>query len=142
MKLIKQCFILLFTLYVTNGIAQENDIKNTIDQFFQGFHGRDTIKIKALCHPSIQMQSIANDKLTVGDVKGFLKSIASIPSKIEFEERLLSCKIQYDTKMANVWTPYEFYIDKKLSHKGVNSFTLLFDDNQWKIVHIIDTRIK
>jgi hypothetical protein len=44
--------------------------------------------------------------------------------------------------MANVWTPYEFYINEKLSHIGVNSFTLLLENNIWKIVHIIDTRRK
>jgi hypothetical protein len=44
--------------------------------------------------------------------------------------------------MAHAWTPYEFYINGKLSHKGVNAFTLYKDDGQWKIVHLIDTRRK
>jgi hypothetical protein len=46
--------------------------------------------------------------------------------------------------MANAWTSYEFYINGKLSHKGVNSFTLFkeSEDLGWKIVHLIDTRRK
>jgi hypothetical protein len=30
-----------------------------------------------------------------------------------------------DGSMAHAWTPYEFYVNGKLSHKGVNAFTLL-----------------
>jgi hypothetical protein len=44
--------------------------------------------------------------------------------------------------MAHAWTPYEFYVNGKLSHKGVNAFTFFKKDNSWKIVHLIDTRIK
>jgi hypothetical protein len=72
----------------------------------------------------------------------FYKSIAAIPKNIKIEERLLSYKIQVDGSMAHVWTPYEFYVNEKQSHIGVNSFTLLLENNSWKIVHIIDTRRK
>ena len=34
------------------------------------------------------------------------------------------------------------YVNDKLSHIGTNSFTLLLENNIWKIVHIIDTRRK
>ena len=72
----------------------------------------------------------------------FYKSIATIPKNIKIEERLLSYKIQVDGSMAHVWTPYEFYVNEKQSHIGTNSFTLLLENNSWKIVHIIDTRRK
>jgi hypothetical protein len=55
----------------------------------------------------------------------FYKSIASIPNEMKFQEKLLSLSIQIDVAMAHAWTPYEFYINEKLSHKGVNAFTLI-----------------
>lgn len=72
----------------------------------------------------------------------FYRSIASIPSTMLFEERLLDYSIQVDGAMAHVWTPYEFYVNNKLSHKGVNAFTLFKDNGLWKIVYLIDTRRK
>jgi hypothetical protein len=59
---------------------------------------------------------------------------------MKFEERLLDYSIQVDGAMAHVWTPYEFYVNNKFSHKGVNAFTLFKDNGLWKIVYLIDTR--
>jgi hypothetical protein len=44
--------------------------------------------------------------------------------------------------MAHVWAPYEFYINDKLSHTGVNTFTLFKEKDIWKIIYLIDTRRK
>ncbi len=44
--------------------------------------------------------------------------------------------------MANVWAPYEFYLNNDFSHCGVNYFQLFFDGIQWKIIYLIDTRRK
>jgi len=57
-------------------------------------------------------------------------------------EKLLDYKIQIDGPLAHVWTPYEFYVNGKLSHSGVNSFTLFKEKDAWQIIHIIDTRRK
>jgi hypothetical protein len=54
----------------------------------------------------------------------------------------LSYAIQVDESMGHVWTPYEFYVNGKSSHKGVNAFTLFKKDNTWKIVRLVDTRRK
>ena len=88
------------------------------------------------------MEKNAIGTLSFETNSAFYKSIASIPKNLKIEERILDYKIQIDNSMAQVWTPYEFYIDGKLSHIGTNSFTLLLENNIWKIVHIIDTRRK
>jgi hypothetical protein len=143
----RQVFILLFFGFSTGVFAQEEKaIKQSILTFFEGLQTGDTIKIQTVCHNEMKLQSIM-EKNTVGVLSyqsnsEFFKSIAAIPKNVKIEERLLSYNIQIDGTMANVWTPYEFYINEKLSHIGVNSFTLLLENNIWKIVHIIDTRRK
>lgn len=126
--------------------AQEAAIKQSIATFFEGLQTGDTLKIQTVCHKEMKLQSImeknAVGKLSFESNEEFYKSIASIPKNLKVEERLLSYKIQIDGSMAQVWTPYEFYMNDKLSHVGVNSFTLLLENNVWKIVHIIDTRRK
>jgi hypothetical protein len=142
----RHLFILLFFGLSLSISAQEKEIKQSISLFFEGLQTADTIKIQTVCHKAMKLQSIL-EKNAVGTLsfetnEEFYKSIASIPKNIKIEERLLSFKIQIDGSMAQVWTPYEFYIDGKLSHIGTNSFTLLLENNIWKIVHNIDTRRK
>ena len=143
----RQLFILLFFGLSIGVFAQEEKaIKQSISVFFEGLQTSDTLKIQSICHKEIKLQSIT-EKNTVGVLQyqsnsEFYKSVAAIPKNVKIEERILSYNIQIDGTMANVWTPYEFYINEKLSHIGVNSFTLLLENNIWKIVHIIDTRRK
>jgi hypothetical protein len=134
----------LFFMILLN--AQQQDVKKTIEIFFKGFHARDTLTMKSVCSNSLILQSIAQNSkgntLTTESIHKFYTSIASIPLTVRFEERLLDHTIQIDGTMAHVWTPYELYVNGKLSHKGVNSFTLFLNDNLWKIIHLIDTRRK
>ena len=142
----RHLFILLFFGFSISISAQEKEIKQSISVFFDGLQTADTLKIQSVCHKEMKLQSIM-EKNAVGTLSfetngEFYKSIAGIPKNLKIEERILSYKIQIDNSMAQVWTPYEFYIDGKLSHIGTNSFTLLLENNIWKIVHIIDTRRK
>lgn len=124
--------------------AQEADVRKTIDTFFIGLNTTDTLKIQTVCSEDLILQTIAEKPaggvLTGDDIKEFYKSIGSVPKNIKIEERILSHEIKVDGSMAHAWTPYEFYVNGKLSHSGTNSFTLFKDNGQWKIIHIIDTR--
>ena len=112
--------------------------------FFNAFHQQDTLAMRELVHSRIKMQSLGvkDDavRLSTTTFDDFLKSIASIPEDMVFEERILDYKTQSDGLMANVWTPYEFYINGELSHCGANSFQMLFEEDRWKIFYIVDTR--
>ncbi|QEE50517.1 nuclear transport factor 2 family protein [Flavobacterium alkalisoli] len=141
----RKIFLLVFVLCTTGLFAQDKEIKKAIDVFFEGLNSKDVTKIKSVCDEGLKLQSVnQNDKgevsLTTDEAAKFFAAIAAVPNAIKLEEKLLEYKIQYDGAMAHVWTPYEFYVDGKLSHKGVNSFQLFNDNGVWKIVYIIDTR--
>jgi hypothetical protein len=138
-------FILAFVVLSAQFLsAQEADVKKSINTFFEGLHTGDTLKIQSVCHKSMVLQTITElpvgSKLSTDEISEFYKSIASIPPNMKIEERLLDYKIQIDGSMAHAWTPYEFYVNGKLSHSGTNSFQLFKDNGVWKIVYIIDTR--
>lgn len=151
----RHLLILLFFGFSLSNSAQEKDpndseqakqIKQSISIFFDGLQAADTLKMQSVCHKEMKLQSIM-EKNSIGSLtfqtnSEFYKSIASIPKTLKIEERILDYKIQIDGSMAQVWTPYEFYVNEKLSHIGTNSFTLLLENNVWKMVHIIDTRRK
>jgi len=142
----KKVILVVTLLFFGMVQAQKEQVQKTIETFFEGFHAKDTIKIKSTCSETLILQSISENtkgnKLSDVTTTSFYKSVASIPADIKFEERLLSYNIQVEGSMAHVWTPYEFYRNGKLSHKGVNAFTLYLDTTTWKIIHLIDTRRK
>jgi hypothetical protein len=143
MKKIILISLLFFSLYSQ---AQNAEIQNVIETFFEGFHAKDTFKLQTVCTDKIILQSIMEsskgNKWTDETPKAFYNSIATIPADMKFEEKILSYSIQIDGSMAHAWIPYEFYINGKLSHKGVNAFTLFKENEVWKIIYLIDTRRK
>lgn len=144
--MMKKLLIIAIALCVQAVAAQEADIKKSIGVFFEGLHTADTLKMQSVCSKSLVLHSVSDTpkgiKFVDQPTSEFYKSIASIPKDMKVEERLLSYNIQIDGSMAHVWTPYEFYVNGKLSHAGVNSFQMFKDKDVWKIVHIIDTRRK
>lgn len=142
----RRTLVIIALAFVQNIMAQEADVKKSISTFFEGMHTSDTLKIKSVCSETMLLQSVSEGKngtkLVTEKASEFYKSIAEIPATMKIEERLLDYKIQIDGAMAHAWTPYEFYINGKLSHKGVNSFQLFRDNGIWKIIYIVDTRRK
>lgn len=146
----KKSFLIICLIVTTPFEAQNQEIQKVIETFFEGFHAKDTVKMKSVCSDKIILQSIMENakgsKLSDESTKEFYNSIATIPNDFKFEEKILNYSIQVDGTMAHVWTPYEFYINGKLSHSGVNSFTLFKENgleaSDWKIIYCIDTRRK
>jgi hypothetical protein len=70
----------------------------------------------------------------------FLKNISYISKNITFQEKILDFKIESNGILAHVWKTFEFYVNEKLNHQGLNSFTLIYENGFWKISHLLDTR--
>jgi hypothetical protein len=62
------------------------------------------------------------------------------PGPEAFEERLYNPAIEIDGDIAMVWGRYDFRINGKVSHCGVDHFDLLRTGGQWKILNIIWSR--
>ncbi len=144
----KQLILMMILTLGFNVKAQQSEIDNVkskIVEFFDAFHKQDTVALKSMVTDKVILQSISTNKegktiLKEDDFNEFVKSIASIPKDKKFEEKLLDFNIQVDDRMANAWTPYEFWYEEKFSHCGVNSFQLIKDDGAWKIIYLVDTR--
>ncbi|MFO7720116.1 MAG: nuclear transport factor 2 family protein [Gillisia sp.] len=146
--------ILVYLLVLFTGLSvvaqetsEETAAKNTVESFFVAFHNQDSLALKELAHPSVTMQSIAEDeegnvKLTTDTYSDFIKAISAIPETTKFEEKLHSFDIKVNGSLANVITPYSFFVNGELSHCGVNSFQLFKEDGNWKIIYLVDTRSK
>lgn len=127
----------LFLLLSTQVMAQNDQeaVKKTIEDFFEGFHAQDSLLMKQAVSQSVILQTIGKDDTGNSIVKNqpfneFLKSIVSIPATTKFKEVITNYSIQVDGPMANAWTDYEFMLNNEFHHCGVNSFQLVKDANK------------
>lgn len=141
----KRLFFTLIFLVTFAVQGQETEVKQTVESFFEAFHQKDTVKLQKVCSKSLRLQSIIEmqlkgTRITEETPHEFYTSLTKMPATVRFEERLLNYTIHVDGAMAIVWTPYEFYVNDKMSHSGVNVFTLYKDNGVWTIISIVDTR--
>lgn len=127
--------------------GEENQVKQVIETFFDGFHKQDSVIIKSTVAEEIVLQTTGRNPegktlFRIEEFSKFLKSIVGIPETTKFEEKLTSFSIQVDRTMANAWVGYEFWLNGEFSHCGINSFQLINFDGEWKIIYLIDTRGK
>jgi len=142
--------VILFFVMLATGtvVAQDNaqdNVKKTIEIFFEGFHKGDTTLMKSVMMDKFTTQTAYKNKegkdiLVTEESTKLITAIANRPSDQKWDERLLDFKIQVDGNMANAWTTYEFWFNDNFSHCGVNSFQLFNDNGTWKIIYLIDTR--
>lgn len=144
----KRIILVVTFLFFIQGISQENEkeeVKKTIETFFEGFHNQDSVLMKSVLADNVLLQTTGRDsagKTTFSSmpIQRLMVSITGIPDSVQFQEKLTSWSIQQDRTMANAWVGYEFWYNNVLSHCGINSFQLVNFNGDWKIVYLIDTR--
>ena len=147
MKLIAAVVVYLSFLGVSAQSSAEHAVQQTIITFFKGFHLQDSALMKSTVTANPVLQTIGKNKegeihMRTEKFDQLISSIVAIPDTVHFREKIKAFSIQVDGAMANAWTPYEFWINDKFSHCGVNSFQLFNDGSGWKIIYLIDTRRK
>ncbi len=142
--LIFLCFTIPFY-----GFAQKTEasiIKAKVESFFKDFHNKDSVMLKDYFVKDAHLQSVITTKegdKKVSDelVEKFIYSIAHIPDSVAFLEKISKPVISVQKGLAHAWVPYQFYVNNRLSHCGVNSFLFAqLSSGEWKITNIIDTR--
>ncbi len=139
------CLCCLSTLMLCGQRNEEQEVKQTIMRFFEGFHKQDSLIMRSVIGPNPILQTLGRNKEGISEIRNdsfdrLVQAIVSIPDTVKFEERISAYQISIDGPMANAWTPYEFWLNDEFSHCGVNSFQLFHDGSAWKIIYLIDTR--
>lgn len=138
--------ILLSLSITTSALAQSTDeaaVKTTINLLFDGMRKGDSTQVKNAFAPGATLQTIVNKNGNVAvqneDVRQFARSVVKYPP-FTLDERLSGMDIKIDAELATAWTPYVFYLQQKKNHCGVNAFTLVKANGNWRIQNVIDTR--
>ncbi len=135
---------LLLCLFPFLSVAQDADILKPVYQLFDGMRAGDSTAVRDAFMPAAIMETISTDKagnviVKQGELSDFVTAVGT-PHDAQWDEKIWSYKVRKDGNLATVWTDYTFYLGEKLSHCGINSFTLVKQAEDWKIKHLIDTR--
>jgi hypothetical protein len=131
--------MLLFPLFLfgQNPTKDEDQIKAVILKTFSAMKSVDSVALKscftekALLHIS-QVRPEGNVIREV-PIASFVKNVLTRKPG-DMDERVLSWgPILIDHEIATAWVPYEFYLNGKFTHKGVDAFILVKVGEEYKI---------
>jgi Putative lumazine-binding len=145
----KRLITLLFLGFIGSTFAQSEDekaIKSVVVQLFDSMQKHDSTSIRSCFHPTARMQVVAENRktgiveiTTQKTIDNFVKSIGSLPTSSQIEEKALKSEIKIDGQLATVWTKYEFYRGGKISHCGIDAFQFYKSLEGWKILTLTYT---
>jgi hypothetical protein len=113
-----------------------------VRRLFDGMRSADSAMVRSTMASIIRFAEV-NERVTPAriesdSVEGWLGGVAR--SNRQWDERIYDAEVRVDGNLAQVWAPYTFYLNGKISHCGVDAFELLKDASGWKITQLGDTR--
>ncbi|MEL7163475.1 MAG: excalibur calcium-binding domain-containing protein, partial [Bacteroidota bacterium] len=120
--------------------------QQTISAIFDAMRASDTTDLRTYFHPEATLHSVVTKPdgetvVSTGSIDGWFKGMQGAAAGA-LDEQLHYTEVRTDGRLATAWTPYAFMYQGTLHHCGVNAFQLTQDgkDDQWRILHITDTR--
>ena len=135
---------LLFASVFAFSQKQSNPMQ-TVEQFFDAFHAKDSLGMQELFLPERLMRSgqrQGKPMLTQNNIEKFIRLVALRADAPTWKEELGQPIVQQHLNLASVWVPFRFYLNDQLSHCGINHFSLVWMGEQWKIISLIDSGTK
>jgi hypothetical protein len=136
----KSVLMLLFPLFLfgqnqTN--KNEDQIKSVILKTFSAMKSVDSVALKSCFTEKalLHISQVRPEGTLVREVPiaNFIKNVMTRKAG-DMDERVLSWgPILIDHEIATAWVPYEFYLDGKFTHKGVDAFILVKVGEEYKI---------
>jgi hypothetical protein len=131
----------------TAAAADSAAVVATVQRLFDAMAKRDTAAARAILLPGSQFISVRSGGPATGNPLAlaprrqsdttFLRSLAA--GRERLLERFWAPVVRVHGPLAEVWTRYDFHIDGKFSHCGIDSFSLLRTAGGWQIAGIVYT---
>jgi hypothetical protein len=115
--------------------ADSTAVVAAVDRLFDAMARRDTTAARAVLMPGSQFISIRPGAESSAPRRQadstFLRSLAGGGQRLL--ERMWTPAVHVHGAIAVVWAPYDFHIDGKFSHCGVDTFSLVRAATGWQI---------
>jgi hypothetical protein len=125
--------------------ADRDDVLKVVQAFFDTMTAADVDGARKILQPQGRFHAM---RMRDGkpDVRAFANEeyFADLQaSKQKMRERIWNPEVRVSGAIATLWAPYDFWIDGKFSHCGVDAFDLIKTEDGWKIaggVYTVETK--
>ena len=132
-------FVLLLAITGAAQTAAPGDDKTAVlaavQKFFDTMSSRDAEGARQVLMPEGRMFSVREQNgqqvVRASVVEDYLKNLPN--GKQQNRERMWNPEVRIHGAIASVWTPYDFWVDGKFSHCGIDIFDLVKTAEGWKI---------
>ncbi|MBV8807091.1 MAG: DUF4440 domain-containing protein [Acidobacteriaceae bacterium] len=118
--------------------SEDQSSTATVQRLFDAMSTHDADAARALFIPQASLFSVQPDGTAVAvPYEKWLEHLSA--SKDSWLERIWNPKVLEHESVAIVWAQYDFHLNGKFSHCGIDSFNLLKTAAGWKIAAVADT---
>jgi hypothetical protein len=136
MRAITGCLLFVLSATVHGQLPSEREAVLTVVQgFFDTMTARDVEAARKILQPQGRFHATR-----IRDGKPEIRSFsneeyfADLQSgKTRMQERIWNPDVRISGTIATVWAPYDFWIDGKFSHCGIDAFDLIKTEEGWKL---------
>lgn len=111
--------------------TEQKEVLAVLAKFFDGMTRRDTALSRAVMLPGSVFYATLNGRTEASSDTAYINSLTRGSQKLV--ERIHNPSVYVHGPVAEVWTLYEFIIDGKRSHCGVDSFTFVQTPTGWRM---------
>jgi hypothetical protein len=113
----------------------QREVLASVDALFDAMAAHDVAAARKLLVPGTSFVVLRPDgRVLMERDSEFLKTLGT--QKGDWRERIWSPQVLVQGNLAQVWAPYDFHLDGKLSHCGIDSFAMTRDASGWRIAGI------
>jgi hypothetical protein len=119
--------------------SARDSVVSVVHEFFRSMAQRDSAGLRATITPDAAAWAVASG----GNRSPTARPLADFPASLLRQDALLERMWQptvlVHKETAVVWAPYDFHINGRFSHCGVDAFSLVRGEDRWRIAAITYT---
>lgn len=133
--LISLCAVASITAQSPAPAAEREAVLATVQAFFDTMAAADVAGARRILLPEGRFYAVREQdgkrNVRTFTNEEYFKTLSERKQRVR--ERMWNPDVRIRGSIANVWTPYDFWIDGKLSHCGIDGFDLVKTDEGWKL---------
>jgi hypothetical protein len=138
MRLLLPLFLAVCIPAICGDPAEEKSVIATVQKFFDSMAAHDPEAARALIVPDGRVMGVGEKRTTNISQEEFAARLGTTKASA-YLERMWNPKVLIRGSIATVWAEYDFHLDGKFTHCGIDSFSLVKSGGTWKVAGIVYT---
>jgi hypothetical protein len=129
------CVCFCVATFAQPSTTERDEVLKVVQAFFDTMTARDVEGARKVLQPQGRFHA-----MRIRDGKPETRAFSNeeyfsdlSASKTRMQERIWNPEVRVSGTIATVWAPYDFWIDGKFSHCGIDAFDLIKTEEGWKL---------